>query len=398
MLFSMEAVVLALLAFGGAGGIAWVISAANKRTLARRNEYATTAQRLGLTFSRGPQFDRYIHAKRFRDEMYGTYDGHDVYVGVRTYTTSSGKSSQTHYYTYIDLFYETPLKRGLSCATAAGISKFFGSIFGQADMQLGHDKIDYDYKISGLDKQLIAPILTAPEVEQILVTPRGRFALYIGDAMIRIECPGDVIDVETLQPRVAEIVALARALVAAWRAGPPSAEERAIEPVWRPLCEQKRLALDARGMRATGEKNDLAMRVEVELDEKKGFETVVETSFDPPLAVSLELQTEGTFSGIKKLFGGQDIEVGHAQFDKTFVVKGKDPQLVKQMLNTDACTHILEVLGRATALRIDDNHVQLRLTGVVADGAQLSSLMEGVARIAGAMVSHRRVTPEGPYR
>ena len=41
------------------------------------------------------------------------------------------------------------------------------------------------------------------------------------------------------------------------------------------------------------------------------------------LGLGLQLTQEGFFSGISKLFGAQDIEVGDASFDKAVVVKGR---------------------------------------------------------------------------
>ena len=39
------------------------------------------------------------------------------------------------------------------------------------------------------------------------------------------------------------------------------------------------------------------------------------------------------FSGIGKLFGMQDIEIGDAEFDDTFIIKGTDESVVKQLLS-----------------------------------------------------------------
>ena len=47
------------------------------------------------------------------------------------------------------------------------------------------------------------------------------------------------------------------------------------------------------------------------------------------------ISREDMFNRIGKLFGGQDIEIGDAAFDKTFLIKGSDIFFIKKILNTN---------------------------------------------------------------
>lgn len=48
---------------------------------------------------------------------------------------------------------------------------------------------------------------------------------------------------------------------------------------------------------------------------------------------SFKLYREGIFSGIGKFFGGQDIEIGDAFFDREFIIKSNRPETVTRLLS-----------------------------------------------------------------
>jgi hypothetical protein len=47
---------------------------------------------------------------------------------------------------------------------------------------------------------------------------------------------------------------------------------------------------------------------------------------------SISISKEGIKSTLKKQFGGNDIEIGHKEFDETFLVRGDNAELVKSIL------------------------------------------------------------------
>lgn len=363
-----------------------------------RATWERSATELGLSFEPGPHAGRYIHERKYMPEMFGQYDGQDIYVGVRAYSTGSGKNRQTHYYTYVDVVLDLSLKRALRVERADGVSKFFASIFGQLDVQVGKEQLDIEYRIKGQDPRQIAALINTPELSALLLAERTAFRPVLTDDYVRLEAPGIHVDHRLLQPLLGRTVAIARALVAAWRALPPSREEAQVEPVWRRVCERGHLAYQARGMRATGRRDDVMLRVELVLDYKRGWVTEIAAVFDPPLGVGMSVASEGVLSGLKKLFGAQDIVVGDETFDRTFVIKGKDPDVVKQMLTDDARARILELFGRVDELSIDDVDVIVRSHRIIDEEAELAELVQLVAGAGNDLVAHRRVMPLGPYR
>jgi hypothetical protein len=390
----MEAAVILLVI----GGVAGLLVAGKRKAARQREMWGQSCAALGLTFQRGPYFDRYIHATRHYAEMYGTLAGQDVYVGVRKYTTHNGKSSQTHYYTYVDVIFDKPLKRGLRLQRANAVSRLFASLIGQSDIQVGHDEVDRAYKIAGQDAAQIRALLGDRAVLAELLRPYGAFSPQLTDASVRLEATGIVVDQIALEPAVRGTVAIARALRTAWQQLPPSAEERRITRPWQRVCERAGLSYEPRAMVARGSKGDVQLRVELVLDDKHGWITELQALFSPPLGVGLELVTQRGLAVLKRILGGQDIELGHRAFDDAFVVKGADPELVRQMLTGKACDALLELHGRTDELRVRDAGLLLRSHRIIDDEGELAFLLQHVVGSANAIVSHRKPTPSGPFR
>lgn len=59
----------------------------------------------------------------------------------------------------------------------------------------------------------------------------------------------------------------------------------------------------------------------------------------------LTVSRTNPFTGIGKMFGMQDIEVGDAEFDRAFVIKGSDAEQVLRLLNGDPGAKLRDLLG-----------------------------------------------------
>ena len=355
------------------------------------------ASALGSSFNPGPHSHRYIHARRYLPEMYGQYDGQDIYVGVRTYTTGSGKNRQTHYYTYIDVVFDVALKRGLRARRADGVSKFFGDVFGQRDIQVGHEAFDRDFRIDGHDPAQIAGLLRDNEVIGHLQGNYGPFRIEVDDYRVRIEASGTHTEASVLGPLLGPAVGLYRAVLRTWSALPPSVEEARVGETWQRVSERLGLTYRARGMVAQGHTDQVGVRAEVTILEKS-WATVVSATFDPPLGVGLELSREGLLSSFGKMLGGQDIELGDPAFDRHFIVKGRDPDRVKLILEPDARAILLALDQSGGNLEVSDRAVTMTVPLIVSDQDPLLQLISQVTEAGNKMVAYRRPTGVGPYR
>ena len=84
---------------------------------------------------------------------------------------------------------------------------------------------------------------------------------------------------------------------------------------------------------------------------------------------------EGFFSSIGKFFGMQDIKIGDPFFDKQFVIKGNNPEKIKQLL---ADSRVKELCQRQPSihLRIKNNELYFTCAGVMKEKVLLKGVFE----------------------
>lgn len=97
----------------------------------------------------------------------------------------------------------------------------------------------------------------------------------------------------------------------------------------------------------------------------------------------------GIFSDLGKFFGMQDIEVGFAEFDDAFIIKGNDPYKVQLLFENEKVRYLLHALSkidlrvkdgsglfkRREAIKPTDN-LHFQVVGIIKDVNQLKLLFE----------------------
>ncbi len=136
------------------------------------------------------------------------------------------------------------------------------------------------------------------------------------------------------------------------------------------------------------------MRVEVDtFTQRHGKHSTTYTrftvSYPASLGLGLRLSSEGFFSGIKKVFGAQDIEVGDSSFDDAVIVKGSNPQRVIDFLTRARRIRIGRFLASHEGAVISDTQVQWKRRGVVRDTSSLVSRVRRVVDLARCLAEER---------
>lgn len=114
--------------------------------------------------------------------------------------------------------------------------------------------------------------------------------------------------------------------------------------------------------------------------------TRFEIAYGQSLGLGLRLTRQGFFSGVAKFFGGQDIEVGDAEFDENVVVKGRDPRRVIEFLTPARRFRIHRILATVANCDIADEQIVAEVPGAMADGAQIVSNARRLAHLATCLV------------
>lgn len=94
------------------------------------------------------------------------------------------------------------------------------------------------------------------------------------------------------------------------------------------------------------------------------------------------------FSGLGKLFGMQDIEVGHADFDREFIIQGSDDNKVRLLFGNSEIRRLMEAQP-AIHLEVKDDEgwfgtvfpegvdeLYFQVTGIIKDVERLKALYE----------------------
>lgn len=95
-----------------------------------------------------------------------------------------------------------------------------------------------------------------------------------------------------------------------------------------------------------------------------GSKSFTRVRSDLPVDLGLGLHITRELPGVsmEKLLGFQDIEVGDAEFDRRFIIKGKQAQRVAALLTSDLRRALIAYHDRY-GLRLDDRTIESRLRG-----------------------------------
>lgn len=111
--------------------------------------------------------------------------------------------------------------------------------------------------------------------------------------------------------------------------------------------------------------------------------------FPEPLGLGLKLTRQHFFSGVAKLFGAQDIEVGDNTFDDTVVVKGFDVGQVTAFLTPSRRLRIARLLTAHHACEIGDEGLHWSARGVESNTAALVANVRHTLRAAMHLATDR---------
>ena len=365
-----------------------------------RKKWLRVGDRLGLM-----PHPSSVHGKRasffgrnyYCDDLVGNRQGLNVRLGVRVVVTGSGDSRSTTYYTYARVDFGRSLDLGLGVTPRNVVARFFGSLVGEKDVQVGDEAVDPFYTIHAADEAVASRMLGAPYVREALVALKGaNFKPHIGDESLRCERVGKSFDPGALGVALDSAVDLARRLLAARETVGPSSAEHAVSTVWRDVAASLGFQLDVANTRMQGRAEGMHVEVDTQLRQRRRW-TVFTVRFDRQLGVGLSLTRQGSLSALTKLFGAQDIELGDPVFDQRFVVKGSPEPRVRALLTPTVRALLVDLQGHATQLEVADDRLSAHLAWLVSDPAWLGSGIVAVAR-AGAALAQVSTEAPGPYR
>ncbi|MFB6350330.1 MAG: hypothetical protein ABEN55_00805 [Bradymonadaceae bacterium] len=111
--------------------------------------------------------------------------------------------------------------------------------------------------------------------------------------------------------------------------------------------------------------------------------TVYSVELPPTAPMDLVMYDERLFSKLGKLVGGQDIEVGRPEFDDAFIIKGGNPDQIREFLDRDTVADaLLEVHVAATDLHLEHGTLTVEHRAMAKSGEELEYHLEPIVRCA----------------
>jgi hypothetical protein len=190
------------------------------------------------------------------------------------------------------------------------------------------------------------------------------------------------------------LVALAvLAAVTAWRK--QKAQHKALREQWNQAAELLGFSPThsaTRGVSMLGKSNGLKATIDVRPTKGNTGTTVTRYRVEyPSLRLGLELSQQTRVHGLLKTLGAQDIEIGNAEFDAQFMVKGDDAGRVKQFLTTDRTVALNALARDHPGVTITDESIELTTAGAERDVQLLVSTARQV--MTAAVVMAREAEP-----
>lgn len=234
---------------------------------------------------------------------------------------------------------------------------------------LDGDPLDRLVEVFGDDPGRVREVL-GPSVRAVLGPVLERWRdLVVTDQTVRIHLPRPLARAAELRTLVADMRALAAALHEARAAVAPPAPLAARLAEWRSLGDALGLEVEPAYPGLVGRVDDHPVRV-TPLRTADGYGAEVRVGFRPHRRTGLRLRPQEEPDGYWSV--GQDIQCADPVFDQAFVVKGWDPDHVRELLAP-------ELRGRLVALlrhgRLDLDDLRLHLGPVNADVAGLGPMV-----------------------
>ena len=109
--------------------------------------------------------------------------------------------------------------------------------------------------------------------------------------------------------------------------------------------------------------------------------TIVRSKLPDATDLRFSLFREGTLNRISKTVGVQDIQVNAEVFDRAYMIKGSNEQLVRRILTPSLQSLLVACKGNYPLIEFDHQLLQLSLNYVVTDERKLDQFIEIVQDI-----------------
>ena len=321
--------------------------------------YRVVAERLGLSVdTRGISLQGFLDQRRIW--IGGVMVGH-------------GPDRRTVTWGVVDL--ERPLGLGL-LLRRRGLSDRVFRRGRSPEVRLDAPELRRRFEVHGDDGERVRGLLRREVVTALSAVATRWPDVVITDGSVRVHMRRPEPDPERLQALVDALLELAGALEHARTTVPPPPRLAPVVEAWRPLAAELDLTLEAWLPALSGTRDDREVLVTTWRG-TAGYTAALRVQLRGERELGLRVQPQTAPDGFWSV--GQDIQFEDPSFDRAFVVKGWDPELVRQLLDADAREALLALAAEGDLL-VDDRMVRLR--NMPTDPATVARALDLAERVA----------------
>lgn len=300
----------------------------------------------------------------------------------------------SYYYTRVVARIERPLFVGLVMRSPRPMDP----LFGEANPVSGVQEIDGRFSFAAAypaeAHAILRRAVASPNdvVDHVLAASGGRFSeVLLTDTTVELQTSFTA-DPAAIAPMLDTATALALLLAAKRPDLPRNPAESLVVEALRGFAANARLTFDADRLAAHGHRGSVTVEVHTACEEGAFFTTLALAPARPENR-GLRLTRQGTFQFVASFFGSQDVTVGDAEFDETFVVKGRDKQELQAFLGArpDA-RRALCALARVANVKVTDRGLTVEWRTVLGE-PELTSLAAQLPALVGLFDSDVQAAP-----
>jgi len=180
-----------------------------------------------------------------------------------------------------------------------------------------------------------------------------------------------------------------------------SSQKRSIvNAAWQTAASHRRLLFQPAelfsGPEITGTLEGCHIRVNTATrggDSSKKY-TGFHVEYPQTLGLGLKLTEQGMMSGVTRLFGGQDIEVGDSWFDQAVVVKGSNTEQVVQFFSPARRRKVIAFFAEFPGAKIGDHEIKWEKASVVEQSSGILNPLEHMVELAQCFTGEQEFVEE----
>jgi hypothetical protein len=318
-------------------GMLWLMARRAWRQLAVAEAYRETSRRLGLTLdTRGLSIRGYLQERR-------------IWIGEVMLGYGADRGTEVRGILRLD----RPLGFGLQVRKRGGRRLLRRRR--STTVTTSHDDLDKEFEVRADDPERVGELVNDRVAEALRTLKRRWPDIALTDHHVRVYLKSSETSAEGLEDLVRAMDGVANALVEVRsELPPPPGLLHWVEP-WRALAGDLGLDFEENFPALSGEIEGLKVRV-IARRAAERYVSEIRVMHPQHQMLGLRLVPQHGPDGYWSV--GQDIQVDDDAFDRAFVIKGYDPDRVRELLDDGVRAALLESLELGP-IEVDDHGIQL---------------------------------------